>query len=307
MPPLNCNLMTDEHGRELLEHGTAAFPVACYDDDLTQEAVPWHWHEDLEVAIITEGTGLVTAGSQKYTIGPGDGFFINAGVLHSCWDLDHCRLHSLVFHPRLVGGSLDSVFYQNYVLPLTKNQAAEGLFLQQAIPWQKDILNAIVSAWQTCAAEAPGFEFHVRAALSEAVFLLCRNLPTDTQPQDGKTLRSSERIKEMLQFIHDNFSEELSVAQIARSAAVSESECLRCFRAAIGTTPIRYVKQYRIQRAAQLLTATRERICDIAARCGFQDMSYFTKTFREQKGCTPKEYRIRHTESDLRRNPHDRS
>lgn len=295
MPPRNCTLMTDESGRELIEHGTAAFPVACYDDDLTREEVPWHWHENLEIAIITEGTALVAAGSQKYTIGPGDGFFINVGVLHGCWDLEGCRLHSLVFHPRLVGGSLDSVFYQSYMLPLTRNQAAEGLFLRRSIPWQKDILDSIVSAWDACAREQPGFEFHVRAALSNLVLLLCSNLPAGTQAHDGRSLRSSERIKEMLQFIHDNYMEELSAAQIARSAAVSESECLRCFRSAIGTTPIRYVKQYRIQKASQLLTSTRERICDIAARCGFQDMSYFTKTFRELKGCTPREYRNRHT------------
>ena len=54
---------------------------------------------------------------------------------------------------------------------------------------------------------------------------------------------------------------------------------------------IRYVKQYRIQQAAKLLLASQRKIADIASVCGFQDMSYFTKSFREEKGCTPTQYR----------------
>ena len=97
----------------------------------------------------------------------------------------------------------------------------------------------------------------------------------------------------MLQFVHDHYSDEVTMGQIAASAAVSESECLRCFRATVDTTPIRYLRQYRIRQAARLLCHTEERISDIASRCGFQDMSYFTKSFREQLGCTPTEYRRR--------------
>lgn len=56
-------------------------------------------------------------------------------------------------------------------------------------------------------------------------------------------------------------------------------------------TPIRYLKQVRIQKAAELLTATDWKISDIGAECGFQEMSYFAKTFRELKGCTPGMFR----------------
>ena len=59
----------------------------------------------------------------------------------------------------------------------------------------------------------------------------------------------------------------------------------------IGTPPIQYLKLYRVQRAAELLASTDRKIQDIAGACGFQDMSYFTKTFRELKGVTPGEYR----------------
>lgn len=42
-----CCTELDENGRELNAHGTAAFPVACYHDQLEIDPVPWHWHEEL--------------------------------------------------------------------------------------------------------------------------------------------------------------------------------------------------------------------------------------------------------------------
>ena len=115
-----CRTVIDDFARELLKHGTAAFPIACYHDDLQTEPVPWHWHEELEVLVVSEGTILATAAGEKYRLEKGEGLFINAGVLHGDWPLNAgpCRLHSMVFHPRLVGGSPDSVFWQKYLQPL---------------------------------------------------------------------------------------------------------------------------------------------------------------------------------------------
>ena len=98
-------------------------------------------------------------------------------------------------------------------------------------------------------------------------------------------------MKRMLQFIQDHYAGEVNTAAIAGSAAISQSECLRCFRSAIGAAPSQYLKQFRIQQAAGLLRTTRLSVAEVGARCGFQDASYFTKAFREAKGCTPSAYR----------------
>lgn len=97
----------------------------------------------------------------------------------------------------------------------------------------------------------------------------------------------------MLQYIQEHYGRKLTLSEIAGSASLSEIECLRCFRAMIGCTPIQYVKQARVQRAAELLASTDRRISDIGAACGFQEMSYFAKAFRSLKGCTPGEFRRR--------------
>lgn len=288
-----CNTTIDEQGRELLEHGTALFPVACYHDDLQYDAVPWHWHDELEAAVITEGAAVVAADSGKFLLRQGEGFFVNAGVLHAVWNVNAspCRLHSMVFHPRLIGGSMDSIFWQNYLQPLLSASSLKLFGFHQNADWEKDSLQTIEEAWQICVSEPAGYEFQVRSALSRLIFLLSSHYTFLQKCPSEKELRDGRRIKEMLQYIHEHYFENLNTDEIAKSIMVSPSECLRCFHNTIGITPIQYVKQYRIQKAALLLQTTTLKISDIGAQCGFQEMSYFAKAFREIQGCTPSEYR----------------
>lgn len=288
----SCSVNVDSQGKEIAQHGTAAFPVASYHDDLSKYDIAWHWHEEMEAVVLTQGSVVFAAGNRKYTLQAGEGFFINSGILHGAWALDTsgCQFHSLVFHPKLVGGNADSVFYQNYVRPLMENKSLEGIVLSPRIRWQADACEAIENAWQACAQEPVGYEFQVRTNLSQLLCLLQSSIPAAEVP-NKKQMRSAERIKAMLRYIHENYAEDINTTTIAKSAAVSESECLRCFRTTIGTTPIQYLRQYRIQQSAQLLAATQEPVAEIAVRCGFQDVSYFTKTFRELRGCAPSEYR----------------
>ena len=48
-------IVDSERGRELAQHGSALFPIACYAEDLSSYSVAWHWHEELEVLVVSEG------------------------------------------------------------------------------------------------------------------------------------------------------------------------------------------------------------------------------------------------------------
>ena len=286
-------VFTDRQGRELIEHGTPLFPAACYHDDIRRAEVPWHWHEELEALVVEAGTARVSVNGADHLVKEGEGFFINAGALHGAWPAGEgsCLLRSVVFHPRLVGGSVDSIFWQKYLGPLLCDPCRPCVFLGGARGWEQAASSAVQAAWQACAAEEAGFEFAVREKLSALIFLLCQNCPAQQKSPSGKTLRDGERVKRMLQYIQQHCAEALTLAGIAQSASLSENECLRCFRSMTGSTPIQYLKQLRVQKAAELLASTDWKIADIGAACGFQEMSYFAKTFRELKGCTPSAFR----------------
>lgn len=282
----------DSKGHELVCHGTTAFPIACYDNDMSKVVVPWHWHEEMEAGVILEGSAVFAAGQERFVLSQGEGFFLNAGTLHRCWNgVPSCHFISMVFHPRLVGGSLDSVIYQNYVQPLLDSRGCDWLCLKPEISWQANVIAQLEDVWQMCVQEPAGFEIKTRNLLSEMVLALQSHIPVEKKTVSPKAARDAERIKAMLQFIHDNYAQDIKLDQIAASASISESECIRCFRATIEATPIQYIRQYRIRKAAQLLAESEEAISDICEQCGFQDISYFTKTFREMMACTPGEYR----------------
>lgn len=295
MPVGTCYVQTDHRGRELTEHGSALFPIACYADDLALETVPWHWHDEMEAILVECGEVFVSAGTEKYVLKRGEGFFINGGVLHAVWNADEkngaCRIRSIVFHPRLVGGSVDSIFWQSYVQPVLSDEFPKQICLSMQEPWHQETMKRIDAAWRFGVEEPEGYEIQVRYELSNLLLLLKSHGRSLQKRPSEKTVRDGERIKTMLQYIQANYGNEITIAQIAGSVMISESECLRCFRSMIGTTPIQYVKQFRIQRAEELLRETDLKVADIGARCGFQEMSYFARTFREIKGCTPSEYR----------------
>ena len=301
-----CKSTTDGQNRELVRHGTPPFPLACYwHDSGTVNTVPWHWHDELETVLVREGRATVSVEGESRELGPGEGCFIAAGALHHVWREEEgpLDLHSMVFHPRLVGGSVESVFWQDYLQPLLSSAANRCVWLSEGVPWEREALDAMDAAWRACGEETPGFEFLAREGLSRLVYLLSVHRPAVKTGPSEKALRDGERIKAMLLYIQEHYGEELTAAQIARSAAVSESECLRCFHAMIGTTPIQYVRQLRVQRAAELLEGTEEKIADISAACGFQETSYFTRIFRGLKGQTPSQYRAERRRNGKKEDP----
>lgn len=216
-------------------------------------------------------------------------------MVHACFGHgdEVCRLCSIVFHPRLVGGSLGSIFWQKYLAPLLQDSSLPFICFDARKSWVEEAADCLLKAWNACEEKKPGYEFEVRENLSRLILLLgCHHELTEKAPLE-KQLRSSQRVKVMLQFLQENLDHELSLEQIASSASVSKNECLRCFQSVLGTSPIQYLKEIRIQKAAGLLTGTDRKISKIASACGFQEMSYFARTFRQHMGCTPKEYRKR--------------
>ncbi len=288
-----CKSEVSKAGREIAEHGTEQFPAACYRDDLNENHVPWHWHDELEAAVVIEGEVVVSISGSRFLLQKGEGFFVNAGVLHAAWkgDCGDCVCHSIVYHPRLIGGGIESVFWEKYIRPLVSDGRQKGGILRPGIPWQQEAIRHVEEAWQACAKEPEGYEFLVRNSLSGLILQIILNGGGSPEGRSLNMQRRNERLKAMLQFMSGHLGEELSVGRIAESAAVSESECLRCFRTVIGTSPMKFLRILRVQRSAELLLSTDLKISDLAAQCGFQDMSYFAKVFGGVYGCSPSEYR----------------
>ena len=183
------------------------------------------------------------------------------------------------------------MFWQKYLGPVLNAPECRCVALRGDTDWERQALaelRRISAVWKE---HRPGFEFEVRTSLSRILLLLKEHCVQHAQAPSEQELRDAERIKQMVDFIRFHQAEPLTTAQIAASAAISVSECLRCFRRVMDRTPKEYLRQHRIRHAVSLLEQTDQSIARIGAACGFDDMSYFARIFRAERGCTPSEYR----------------
>lgn len=292
MYKISSDINVDNNGQEIRMHGNLSYPIACYFNDMSKNPIIWHWHEELELIVAAKGSIKVCAASAEKIINEGEGCFINSNVAHSVHKVESQAgiLNSIVFHPKLIGDR-HSIYWKKYLKPLIENQSKQIIHFEPSKVKDSKIISLIQSAWQVEADEKFGFELEVRNLLSTLVLMLSEGSSGKVYNPTPKDLRDMERTKLMITFIENHFNDELTLNQISKVVSISESECLRCFKRSTGLSPIQFLKQYRLIRAAELIRTTQLNISNIAEQCGFTDMSYFSKSFKEIFNESPTNYR----------------
>lgn len=293
-----CGLNLNSVSKELQPHGSLAFPCAGYAShhtDRPEDDIPWHWHEEIEMICIESGQIEVKIPSQSFLLKKGDCLVINANIIHYATAAPEGSLHSLVFSPALISGKEDSVFAKKYIVPLLSCPAFSGFYMGAGTNHEIPLL--FNRAFEALAGDHYGFEFTVRENLSRICLFLYQAFAPHMDIQKAAPNQNNLRISQILAYMHEHFSEDISLSDIAREAGISERECLRCFQKTIQLSPIQYLLKYRVMQGAELLlknpTAS---ISEIGSLCGFESQSHFAKMFKRFYNCSPREYRKRHAE-----------
>lgn len=283
----------DENGREILTYGTPDFPIAFFDDELAEVAVPPHWHDEFEIVMIQKGTVQARAAGNSFLLSAGEGFFVNSSILHAeMLKTENGHQRVLVFSPKMISQTNDLI-WQSYIEPVLGNAGLPYVRLSASVPWQKEILSLAEKAWVYGAYEKENYPLHVRHCLSQTLSLITAHAGTMESElcYTSQYQRDELRMKKALLFIEQHYTEEITIDDIAKSAEISVSTCLRLFRTVIGTTPVQYLISYRLQRAAEELKRSgSSSIAEVAYACGFSDASYFNRCFRKAYDMTPTAY-----------------
>lgn len=101
----------------------------------------------------------------------------------------------------------------------------------------------------------------------------------------------SNTIYRVMEYIKSNFSRKITLEQIAACACLSSSHISQLFKKETGMTISAYINHVRIEKSKHFLRQPELTIADIAAMCGFEDQSYFTRVFKSQTGISPKRFR----------------
>ena len=98
-------------------------------------------------------------------------------------------------------------------------------------------------------------------------------------------------ILEVLDYIGANYGKELSVEHLASIVYLTPDYLSRLFKKSMGKSISQYIRQFRMERARDLLTGTNRKVIDIGEAVGYPNYSYFCQSFREYFGSSPEKYR----------------
>lgn len=272
---------------ENITRGTFDFPIelTLVTESHPRYHMPFHWHMEYELIMVTRGELALSLDTKLFHLKEGDVAIVADGVVHGGAP-NTCRYECIVFD---MGGFLLNNHSANNAVDLFPEYA------RQIPHHSKETEEAGVAASLFSVMEKAqnGYELITTGLLWQLIGTLIKN-SEGNQPRQGMTSRSSKKmlqIKKALRNIQTDFAEPMTLDDLAKRAGLSPKYFCRAFAEITGKTPIDYLNYYRIECAGERLLTTDETVTDIALSCGFNDLSYFTRTFRKYKEASPREYR----------------
>ena len=108
----------------------------------------------------------------------------------------------------------------------------------------------------------------------------------------GETvLKKSEDVKLCIQYMEDNYGRKITLKELANLVHMTPNYFCNYFKKQTGLTPFTQLNSIRVRRASKILRNTETSIAEIAEACGYENVSFFIRKFKEIRGCTPSVYR----------------
>lgn len=235
-----------------------------------------HWHEEIEILYVTEGSARITLEQQEYFLEKGSMIIVNSNELHSgyCESTPYvCKV--LSFKP------------QN----LITDDASRNVLFQPLVVKDKQIDAFMEAIFNECEERQFAYKDNCKALLTQFLIYLSRNYMSDmlSDKISEKRKRNLVRLNQVLCYIDEHSSERISNKELADMMYLSEDRFGHLFRKNVGVPPQQYINEMRLQKAKELIQSTEHTITEIARMVGFQDYNHFGRQFLRFYGCTPRE------------------
>jgi AraC-like DNA-binding protein len=274
------------HQQNLLE---PSFPFTIFLSEKTH--FPPHWHGEMEIVYVLEGSIEVGLGHELYTLGPRDIFIIGSGQVH------HFPLQTQ--DSKLVFIQFGPAFFDSYSAVMSDRRLTHPLLGRSGRwgPEETELHQLMEKQIQLLVHEyeekSEGYPIAIKARLYDLFLLLLRHAPMQRYSQEEKRnqLNRLNRLEMVFDYVENRMDSKITVAEVARVVNFSVYHFTRFFKAATGMTFGDYLKHFRINKAEWYLTSTEDSITEIAMKTGFSSVQSFDRVFKELKGCSPRTFR----------------
>ena len=247
--------------------------------------VPPHWHKDIELNLILSGTSLSIVDGRPSILTSGDMCVINSRKIHSGDTPDES------VPIRLITIQWDYVFFTRYCPDFPKYQFS----LTGRADILPEIRSRVLQIADLYAAKKPYYEMKISALLLETGYLLLEHcLEENPYYYDYESTRKAIQIQNAITYMEENYSQQISLTQIADQANMSPAYFSRKFKQLTGINFSECLALYRVQKARDELMNTENTMTEIAFNNGFANVKSFIQYFRKQYHTTPKQYQKAH-------------
>ncbi len=232
-----------------------------------------NWHDNIEILYCMAGSGQIVCNSVEYDVEKGDIVVVNSNVLHGFRSDTKFEYYCLIVGSDFLAANdmpVEAIEFES----LVRSQCAGALY--------ENVVNELISQKEYRVAA-------VRAQILNLLVYLARNHSTGAALEEKNRGSSDESIKQAIAYIKSNYAQRLTLDEIAGEVNLSKYYFAREFKKATGMTVVAYINAIRCRNAKKLLLSQKYSISEIAAQCGFENNSYFAKTFKNVMGCLPSE------------------
>lgn len=234
-----------------------------------------HWHENIEILYFEEGRGRVTSDYTVSETEAGDLFVVNSERLHMVESADekqpvhyYCLIVDMDF---CVANGLP-------VSQLTFKSKISG----DGVPGER--FRDLIAAYGQ---KSEFKEAAIRVAALSLLVALCDGHLAGEEESEDKDKEHLQNVKDAIKYIKEHFEERITVDEIARKAGLSTAYFSRIFKSVTGYTVVTYINLIRCRQAEKLLKSGKYKVGEIAATCGFENKSYFARTYKRLMGTLP--------------------
>ena len=230
-----------------------------------------NWHVNIELLHCLEGSGFVRCGMTCTEFTPGDIFVVNPDTPHCIGSEESVSYRCLI---------IDSEFCENNGIPV--GQLAFTTLIRDA--QLRQMYEDVFAAYEK---RDDGALFAV-ADIRYGVLGLLRHLCKNHARVVGRESRSDgdRYVKKAIGFIREHLGKPISLDTVAAHTGISKYHLSRQFKAYTGSSVIVTVNQIRCTEARRLIEGGMS-VSEAAAVCGFENLSYFTRSFKKCFGCVP--------------------
>lgn len=281
--------------KENIKHGDYMLPIAEYGTEIPKNfsSFPMHWHEEMEIIKVHSGQFEVNINLKSYIVKAGEIVIIPPCTLHSFKQHEDNEMssQSILFNMRLLGENIPDACTVKYLTPFTEGEYNYYPIIKKSDEGYNEILNDFENLVFCFKEKRNYFELQLKSILFKLQFDLFTFVLTKDGSRSEIKSEVINNIKIILEEIKENYSEQISIDDLAKKLNFSKSHFMHYFKKHMGITCVEYINEYRLNIAAKLLVSTDMTITEIANKVGIENCSYFNRLFKRAFDVSPSEHR----------------